>query len=68
MVVVATVSFRLKIKGWTLIVWADSYRGRQAQDICETDGFLLQPLHIFISFLELYDTVFHMPGEDPDTQ
>lgn len=37
---------------------------RQDQDICETGGFLLQPFHIFTSFLELYETVFHMPGED----
>lgn len=37
---------------------------RQDQDICETDGFffLLQPFHIFSSFLELYDTVFHKPA------
>ena len=33
------------------------------QDILETDGFLLQPFHIFSSFLELYDTVFHKPEE-----
>lgn len=39
----------------------------QHQDICETDGFLLQPLHIFSSFLELYDTVFHMPKERQTT-
>lgn len=25
------------------------------------DGFLLHPFHIFNSFLELYDTVFHKP-------
>lgn len=31
------------------------------QDICETDGFLFHPFHIFNSFLELYDTVFHKP-------
>lgn len=50
----------------------ENYRKRQLQvfrpnqDICETDGFLLQPFHIFISFLELYDTVFQTPGEGKD--
>lgn len=34
------------------------------QDICETDGFLLHPFHIFSIFLELYDTVFHKPETD----
>lgn len=59
-------------KGWTLnICLTENGRilveEKQHQDICETDGFLLQPLHIFSSFLELYDTVFHMPKEGQTT-
>ncbi len=56
------------MKGWTLTVWLTVIEeDRQDQDICETDGFLLQPLHIFINFFELYEKVFHKPGEEKRT-
>lgn len=64
---------RVNIKGWTWIVRLTGRKTNRflanwlVQGIWGTDGFLLHPFHIFISFLELYDTVFHMPERDQGT-
>ena len=65
---------RVKSKGWTCIVRLSEVKtdrfpvNRQVQDMWDTDGFLLQPFHIFSSFFELYDTVFHKPETQSTTR